>query len=712
MSLIRPLLISVVLTNLAFAVEASVVDFDSRIIPILTKSGCNSGACHGAAAGRGGFRLSLLGADPESDYQQIVFALEGRRIHRVRPERSLILLKSSEQIEHGGDVALAEDSAGAAIIREWIRDGAERGTKRKLVALEVSPTRQLVTSFPAKLDLKAVARFDDGHVEDVSAWTVFTSTDPVSVSISTHNDQPQAHLLRRGQHVVIARFLNRVVPMQLIVPLTDLDVNHSGESRMNFVDDEVLRLLSDLRIPVSASAPDNLWLRRITLDLTGRLPDISALTAFQNEQGSEKRERKVEELLHSDAFVDFWTLRLAKLLRIHSLPEEEEIVDIYSSWLRAQLQSETPWNQVTHDLLTATGDSHQIGPANFSRMVSDPRDHAELVGQAFLGVRLGCANCHNHPLDRWTQDDFHGLAAVFGKLERGREVRVSKFGAVTNLRTGQPAVPRIPGVRNLSADGDPREAFADWLTTDAERYLARATVNRLWQAMFGRGLVEPADDLRETNPASHPELLQRLADDFADHRYDLRHTLKLLALSSTYGRSHMVRPENAADDRFYSHALKRPLEAEVLLDAISDVTEIPSEFPGLPSGTRAVQVIDPVQIAEPLDVLGRCSRVSGCDERVGAADGVAAQLHLLNGNLLNARITHPKGRLHQHLQMSHSPEEIIRDFYLRAFSRLPEPNELSGWIERVSHHDTKEQQQRLEDFAWSLLNSQEFREQH
>jgi hypothetical protein len=712
MSLTRLLLISVLFANFAFAGETSAVDFDSQIIPILTKSGCNSGACHGAAAGRGGFRLSLLGADAESDYQQIVFALEGRRIHRVRPERSLILLKSSEQIEHGGDVALAEDSAGAEIIQEWIRGGAERGARRKLASLEVSPTRQLVKNLPAKLDLKAVARLTDGQVEDVSAWTVFTSTDPASVSIATDNDQPQAHLLRRGQHVVVARFLDRVVPVQLIVPLTDLEVNQSQESRVNLVDEEVLKLLFDLRIPASAAAPDHLWLRRVTLDLTGRLPDISALSAFENDQDPEKREKKVDELLHSDAFGDYWTLRFAKLLRIHSLPEVKEIVGIYSGWLREQLQSGRAWNHVARDLLTATGDSHQNGPANFSRMVADPRDQAELVGQVFLGVRLGCANCHNHPLDRWTQDDFHGLAAVFGKLERGREVRVSAYGAVTNLRTGQPAVPRIPGVRDLPTEGDPRVAFADWLSTDAERYLARATVNRLWRAMFGRGLVEPPDDLRETNPATHPELLQRLADDFAEHRYDLRHTLKLLALSSTYARSQLVRPENASDDRFYSHAFTRRLEAEVLLDAISDVTGVPAEFPGLPSGTRAVEVIDPVQTSEPLDVLGQCSRVSGCDESTAAADGVATQLHLLNGDLLNARITHPEGRLHQHLQLSHPPEEIIRDFYLRAFSRLPEPRELSGWIERVSHADTNEQRRRLEDFVWSLLNSQEFREQH
>jgi hypothetical protein len=688
------------------------VDFDSQIIPILTKSGCNSGACHGSAAGRGGFHLSLLGADPSADYHEIVLALEGRRINREKPHRSLLLLKSSEQIEHGGDVALDENSPGAALIAEWIRAGANRGAQRKLIDFEISPRQVLVPTIPATLELKATARFNDGTTEDVSAWTTFTSADAGCVEIHHIDGRPHAQVRCRGQHIVTARFLNKVIAMQLIVPLLDVAVNHREQPRTNFVDDEVLQHLSDLRIPVSPAASDPMWLRRVSLDLTGRLPDVVDLEQFQSHADLRKREQKVDELLKSDAFADYWTLRFSKLLKLHSLPEEKQPLEVYAAWLREQIRNDIPWNEVAYELLTATGDSHQNGPANFSRMVSDPRDQAKLIGQAFLGVRLECANCHNHPLDRWTQDDFHGLAAVFSKLDRTREVRVIARGAVTNLRTGQPAVPRIPGVRDLPETPDPREAFAEWVQRDPERLVARAMVNRLWRSMFGRGLIEPADDLRETVPATHPALLEHLTDDFVKHDYSVRHLLKRLALSNTYGRSHEPVPENGSEDRYYSRAYSRPLEAAVLLDAICDVTAVPEEFPGLAHGTRAVQVIDPGQPAATLDLLGRCSRAMGCDENSGGASNVVIQLHLLNGDLLNAKIALPEGRLHRYLEEGRSDEFIVTDFYKRALSRHPTAPELSSWLGRVSSSDKSERTVKLEDFLWALLSSQEFRNQH
>ncbi|MCY2967809.1 MAG: DUF1553 domain-containing protein, partial [Planctomycetota bacterium] len=400
----------------------------------------------------------------------------------------------------------------------------------------------------------------------------------------------------------------------------------------------------------------------------------------------------------------------ARLLRLHSLPNEPEAARAYADWLHREIQLGTPFDELARNLLTATGDSHTVGPANFPRMVADARGQAELVGQVFLGVRLGCANCHNHPLDRWTQNDYHGLAAVFARLDRGRVVNATSRGAVTNLRTNEPAIPRIPGEQFLSVDVDHRALFADWLTAPRNRYFAKATVNRLWKGMFGRGLVDPTDDLRETNPPTHPELLERLADDFVEHRFNLRRTLRLIVLSHTYARGSSVVRGNEQDDRFYSRSYPRPLDAEVLADAIADVTGVREEYAGQPVGTRAVTLYDPLLPAPSLDILGRCQRAGRCEESDLAAHGLTTELHLLNGELINAKIADPNGRLHQRIAAGDSIESIVTEFHRRAFGRGPSPVELRRWKERLATDDARERRDRLEDFVWALLSSREFRQ--
>jgi hypothetical protein len=368
-------------------------------------------------------------------------------------------------------------------------------------------------------------------------------------------------------------------------------------------------------------------------------------------------------------------------------------------------------DEVARALLTAVGDSHVVGPANFARTVGDARGQAELVSQVFLGVRLQCANCHNHPLDRWTQDDYHGLAAVFARLERGRVVKVAPRGAVTNPRTGEPALPRIPGVRDLEAGADGRDGFTRWLTAPENPYFARAIVNRLWRALFGRGLVEPADDLRDTNPATHPELLDRLAADFVRHGHDLRHTLRLIALSKTYGRSGATNAVNRADDRFYSHAYRRPLEPEVLADALADVTGVSDRYGNEPAGTRAVALIDPRTPAPSLDILGRCSRQASCE---GATEGggLPAKLHELNGELINRKLAAPDGRLHRLIAAGEPDDAIVADFYLRALGRPPTGAERDYWRQRLAEAGKAERTALLEDAVWSLLNCSAFSTNH
>lgn len=686
------------------------VDFDSEIIPILTKAGCNAGACHGAAAGQAGFHLSLWGADPPSDYDAIVHAFEGRRINFARPELSLILSKPGGELDHGGGVVLPEGDLGAARVKSWILSRAPRGSSRQLTKLVVSPQRYTCDRVPDRVPLRVMARFDDGPEEDVTAWTVFASGDPAAVAID--DSSRFADVRRRGQHVVIARFLDQVVPIQFLVPLSDATVDLNAAPRANFIDEEILRTLGVLRLPVSPPADDAAWLRRVSLDLTGRLPEPAAVEAYVADQHADKRIRLVDALLSSDSFADYWTLRFARLLRVHSLPNEKEVAVVYAGWLRSELVAGTPLDETARQLLTATGDSHVVGPANFGRMVGDARAQAELVGQVFMGMRLACANCHSHPLDRWTQDDYHGLAAVFARLDRGRIVQLAPRGGVTNLRTGEPAIPRIPGTRFLNADGDHREELAQWLTSSGNLYFARATVNRLWRAMFGRGLVEPTDDLRETNPATHPELLQRLAQDFAHEGYSIRHTLRLIALSHTYGRSDVILAANAADDRFYSHAYRRPLLPEVLADAIADVTGVPGAYAGQPEGTRAVSLVDPLSPAPSLDILGRCVRTAECDENPAQGGGLPAQLHLLNGDLVNARLTDVSGRLQQSLAAGRTDAEILSDFHWRALCRGPTDEQLARWSASIDSEDLPKRAERLEDFVWSLLNSPQFSQNH
>ncbi len=686
------------------------VDFDTQIVPILTKAGCNAGACHGAAAGRGGFNLSLLGGNSEADYESIVQQYEGRRVNLVRPSQSLLLAKPTGYVDHGGDLLFDAESSEARRLREWIVSGAKRGKSRKLTRFELTPRRAVVELGAAPIPLRAMASFDDGPMEDVTRDVLFTSTDTSAIEIDQIG--PTARIRRSGQLIVIARYLDRVVPIEFLVPFATDAKLLEYPATTNFIDEEIVGVLKTLRIPRSPAASDSVFLRRVTLDLTGRLPSVELAQSYPEDLAPDKREKLVDSLLASEEFNEYWTYRFARALQLHSLPNDKIGVATYANWLKEQIRERTPLNEVASTLLTATGDSHAVGPANFARMVGDPRAHAELVGKVFMGVRLGCANCHNHPLDRWTQDDFHGFAAVFAKLDRGPEVKLTNFGAVTNLRTGEPAIPRIAGQRYINGSDDPRIEAAKALTDSEDRQFARAFVNRLWQAMMGRGLVEPIDDMRETNPPSHPQLLTKLANDFADHGYDLRRTLKLIVLSQTYALSTSTTPQNAADDRFYSHAFSKPLMPEILADAVADVTGVMNEFGEKVIPARGVTLIDPLQPAPSLDILGRCNRTNDCDSREAGANGLAGQLHLLNGPFLNEKLTGETNRLKQMLALKKSDSQIVKAFYLRAFSRTPTLVEQEKWESKLASKDESDCRERLEDFVWAILSSREFMENH
>ena len=449
----------------------------------------------------------------------------------------------------------------------------------------------------------------------------------------------------------------------------------------------------------------------MTLDLTGRLPAPGAVTAFLADSDANKRETLVDALLDSDEFNEYWTLQLAKLLRIHSEGGNTQGAFAYHQWLAQQIRERVGYDQIARSVILATGDSREVGPANFYRTVNSAGEQAEFMSELFMGARLRCANCHNHPLDKWTQDDYHGLAAIFAKIEaNGQVIKVKPSGEVIHPATREKAVPRIPGDRFLPTDvTDGRLELVDWLTGVGNPYFAKAIVNRLWKAMMGRGLVEPVDDFRSTNPATHPELLTELADDFVAHGYDLRRTLKRIALSAAYARSANTLPQNATDDRFYSHALQKPLESEVLADAISDVLGVPDVYGNEPEGTRAVSLFDPNTASDALDILGRCGRETSCESSAGATDGLQRKLHLFNGDLLNARISVPGSRLDRLVSIGKSPMEIVNEFYLAALSRHPTDTEQQFWEQHIDVNASANSQHAiLEDIVWSLLTCNEF----
>lgn len=693
------------------------VDFENDLIPIFTKFGCNAGACHGSAAGRGEFKLSLFGGNPQADYKSIVRQLAGRRINLMHPEQSLVILKPTAQTNHGGGHVLDENGEAARLLRNWIQQGASYEKLRRLERVEISPQKQVIADLESPIKLYADAHFSDGTKRDITRWTVFTPEDSSAIEIDVST--AIAKLNRPGRHIILARYLTEVLPIELIAPLNNAEIHNNpntveksqpSTSTDTIIDGEIHKLLSILRLPISGTIDDATFLRRVTLDLTGRIPTTDAVKAYTADTSRKKRENLVNKLLESNEFNEYWTLQFAKLLRIGAKERNTQGANVYHQWLSNQIREGVGYDKIVRAVILASGDSHEIGPANFYRTVNGPREQAEFMSELFMGVRLRCANCHNHPLDKWTQDDYHGLTAIFAKIEEEQVVKVKPSAEVIHPATREKAIPRIPGEEYLPIDiTDGRGELVEWLTSIDNPYFARAIVNRIWKAIMGRGLVEPVDDFRSTNPATHPELLTALADDFVKHGYDIRRTLRLIALSDAYARSSHALPENRSDNRYYSHAVKKPLSPEVLADAISDVLGVPDSYGNEPIGTRAISLVNPNTESDALDILGRCSRETSCENADEAIDGLQRKLHLFNGDLLNARIGVKDSRLDKLITQNKSPMEIVIDFYIAALSRYPKDSDIAFWDQHIDFNMSAASQQAvLEDMVWSLLTCNEF----
>ena len=696
------------------------VDFQSEVMPMLTRAGCNAGDCHGSAAGRGGFHLSLLGSSPGRDFAAITSEFKGRRLNLKYPAESLILKKPTGFIDHGGGAVLDVDSDEAALLERWIAEGAREVVQRKLAEFHVGLSSG--NSTIAKGDegfVRALATFSDGIQLDVTDRVTWSIQDKDALQLNTTTGELK--LLRSGQHVLIARFMNQVKPLLVQVPFNrspdEKAVDHDL-SKLHRIDQEIVGKLVRLNLEPMPRASSATLVRRVYLDLTGQLPSVDTTREYIEDSDPNKYANLITDLLASDEYIDYWSFHVARMLQIRPQAKSDAAARAYFQWIRQQIRQ--PYNLLVHTLVLSQGTIEQQPATEFYRTVRGAREQAELTSELFMGVRLRCANCHNHPLDRWTQDDYHGLAAVFAKVRQGPRVEVVSRGVVTHPATGLAAIPKIPGDQYISVSSgqdklDLRVPFANWLTSPKNSYFAKTAVNRIWSYLMGRGLVNPVTNMSETNPASHNTLLQWLADDFVEHNFDIQHTIQQIMTSDAYQRR-VARDAPLSQQVFYRGYLARPLPPEVLLDAISDVTGVTTEFTGFDTATRAIQIPYQDIPSTALDAVGRCT-LEQCGSVVNTEITIAQRLQWINGALINDKLNGQDSylwQLEQQLQNKKiSGEKLIQELYVRVYSRLPNQAELLFWKDQLTEvMPTGKQIGIIRDLLWSLLASREFGSQH
>lgn len=683
--------------------------FRTSILPLLTKAGCNSGACHGAATGQAGFKLSLLGYDPVEDYERITREFGARRVDFEHPETSLLLIKASGGFDHEGGNRLKRQSPEFQRLKNWLIQGAPFGPANLEVAsIQVGPSNLFLPTLTNLAQLNVTAQLSDGSKQDVTSLALYTANDDAVAEVSKDG---QVRAVGPGLTSIMVRYGGQVDAARVAIPFQLSQAsNRSDFPARNVIDEHVWAELERLGVPPSPLSGDAEFLRRVTLDLTGRLPTAARVREFLAETNHPtKRERLIDQLIGTEDFVDYWTMHFADLLLLNGTGAN---TTAYFNWLRVQVATNTPFDQMVRELITAQGNLTQVGPANFWLLAADPRDLSEHVGRIFLGSQIACARCHTHPADRWTQEDYHRFAAYFARINReDTGIHLTPRGVVEHPKTGKPLSPKPLGSLgtvpdNASQAPDPRIQLAAWMTSADNPLFARTIVNRLWKWMLGRGLVEPVDDLRPTNPPTHPALLEVLAADFKRHGFNLRHTVRMIALSNTYQRTSRTTSGNAADTQLYSHAYLKPLLAPVFADAVAQVTGVDNVYQSYPPGTRAVQLMSPATPSAELDVLGRCLRKRSCETVRTAGGGVTLALHLINGANLQSKLQ--TGTALELLELS--PPRIVEELYFRALGRPPESQELAEWVSLLQPaHDRTEL---IQDLLWALLNSREFAWNH
>lgn len=694
------------------------VSFVNDVVPVLTKAGCNVGVCHAkAGGGQKGFQLSLLGFEPLEDFDSLVREGRSRRLFFGSPDRSLLLLKASGQIPHGGGVRLAASSEGYSLLRDWIQQGApfDQTTAPKLVSFEVEPARGTILR-QAEQQLKVIAKYSDGSVRDVTGMALYEANDKAMADVSERGLVKISDIV--GNVSVMVRYQGRVAVYSASVPL-GAPVENLPSSK-NFVDEHVFANLKALGIPPSAVCDDATFLRRVTLDIGGRLPTEAEATAFLASQDEGKRDKVIDELLRSPDYADFFANKWTALLKNRRDDESDTVSNFaFYAWVRDSFLANKPYDQFVRELLAATGTVIGNPPVAWYKRVKEPKQQIEDVAQLFLGVRMQCAQCHHHPFERWSQDDYYSLVAFFSQVgrkpsgTRGEDLIFHKRGIATaaNMKTGVPLKPGALGdvIPEIAADEDPRLKLADWMGSKSNPFFAKSLVNRYWKHFFVRGLIEPEDDIRDTNPPTNPALLEALEKHFVASGFDLKELVRVITQSRAYQLSELPNAHNVVDRQNYSRYYPRRLQAEVLLDAIDRLAGTQTDFANLPPGTRAVALPDNSYNASSqfLRVFGRPEAESVCEcERVQSSS-LAQSLHLLNAAELKAKLAAPTGRAERLAKEDKPTEAKIRELYLAAFSREPRPQELKTAIDYLNEPGTAANAN-YQDLIWALINTKEF----
>ena len=699
--------------------EDQAVSFRNDVMPVFMRNGCNSGGCHGASRGKDGFRLSLFGYNPEGDYFNLTREQIGRRINLALPEASMLLTKCDGEAPHTGGKLFAKESESYQNILRWLEAGALNDPKDigEPTSIEILPKQLLLESPDQKFRITVRAHFGDGTDRDVTSMALFLSSNDGSAKIDKEGVITTG---QRGEAFVMARYHTFTVGAQVIVIPKGLQYEKPKIEEWNYVDALVNAKLDKLRMLPSGLCDDETFLRRASIDITGTLPAAADIKAFVESKEPAKRAAKVDELLGRKEFVDIWALKWSELLQVRTDQNNNQgsykAVLSYYNWIRERLEKNVPINEIARALISASGSNFENPAANYYQLETDPLKLAEDTAQAFFGTRIQCAQCHNHPFDRWTMADYRGFVAFFTQVGRknGEDPREkiifnSGGGDSKHPVTGEVIAPKFLGEDRPDTTGkDRRQILADWVASPKNPFFPRHIGNLVWAQYMGRGIVEPVDDSRISNPPSNPELMDALAAKLIEYNYDLRHIVRDVCNSATYQRTTRPNDSNALDERNFAKATIRRMRAEVMLDCISQVTETKDKYKGLPLGARAVQIADGKTSSYFLTTFGRSDREAICSrELVGPT--LSQALHMLNGDTVEGKIA--SGGVVQKLMKSNlTPREITSDLYLRCFGRAPSEPELHKLEEHWGV--TEEQPKVYTDIFWALLNAKEFMFNH
>ena len=696
------------------------VSFLYDTLAALSKNSCNAGACHGSPSGKGGFRLSLRAFDPKLDELTLIREDFGRRTNSLDPNNSLLLLKPLMKVAHGGGRQIRADDPAYAVIHDWIKEGCKMDAPDAVrpVKIDVYPKSGRVLKKPAvQQQLSVWAHYSDGSVRDVTPLAVYSSSD-VEVADVSRNGLVEG--LKRGEVAVVVRYLE-FIESSFITFVEDVENFVWNEPQVNnYIDSAVDQKLKQLKYLPSDLCTDEEFIRRVYLDVIGILPTLEEVTAFAADEDPAKRNKVVDSLLDRPEYSKFWALKWGDLLRLTSGQVTNEGVYKYYRWVERSFRDNQPYDEFATELLTATGSTFSNPAANFYRTSKDMNDCVETISQVFLGARLQCAKCHNHPFERWTQDNYYGMAAFFNRIQRSNTKRanemfiyVSQSGEVTQPRTKQQRKPWVPGQGDIENpnDFDRRLDFAGWLTKPDNPFFARIEVNRIWSHVFGRGIVEPPDDFRDTNPPSNAVLLDQLAKDFVENGYDRKAILATILKSRTYQTSYQPNDFNEDDTKYFSHYQPRLLSAEQLLDAICHVTQVAESFGGLPAGTKATHLPAPDLVNnEFLKIFGQPERQTVCACERTNESNLSMAIQFFNGPLIYNKLKSESNSFRKSLTDGKDDTQIITLLYNLAVCRNPSETELKASLDHIASKENRVEA--LEDICWAILNTNEFLFQH